>query len=619
MAEKAKLKEISKRVKFRESFLTWETEITKAIAASDRGETEILIQLFDAKEKKLNDLNEKIGNMITEVDDYVTDQDEAEKFAERMLRAKLKAQNYLKCKTVPLDPSNPAGPKMKLSRLPEIVVKPFDGKLEEWVPFWDSFSSAVHDREDLTPVDKFNYLKGYLVGEARRAIGGFTLTESNYAEAVAVLKERFGDVKATKRALLARLMNFKVIEHGWKLEKLSEFCDEVDSTVRSLKQLGTDPGKYQAILMPFLSSRLPTDYVLLWSRKEQSDDDVLELIKMVRSEVKHRQRANLLKQDFEKSKSSKGENGGKSNNEGRMGNNFQKGFQKEPFQREPKSSLYAGATQTQVNKNNTNSCVFCRAEHESYKCDTVKTISVKDREEMVKKARCCFNCLRPGHRAQECITKILCRNCKTKHNTLLCRHQEVHEDPPANETDKNLKVQKVNVRNECEYSNKSILMTLQARVSGPDGTEKPVRIFVDPGSERSFITEKLMSSYGLREVGVENVTIEAFKGTVVSSGPLVVGEVLLKAVPKENQNRASLKICGLVVPSICKPINKIPKGPWLDELRSKGVIPADKIEGVERESEPIDVLIGGDYYPELMSDQIVRTSSGPIALKSHFG
>ena len=616
MTEKEKVKEISKRSKFRESFLTWETEITAAIAASDREEIEILIQLFDTKEKKLNDLNEKIGDLITEVDDYVTDQDESEKFAERMLRVKLKAQNYLKSKTVPLNPSNPAGPKMKLSRLPEIVVKPFDGKLEEWVPFWDSFSSAVHDREDLTPVDKFNYLKGYLMGEARRAIGGFTLTESNYAEAVDVLKERFGDVRATERALLAKLMNFKVIDHGWKLEKLSEFCDEVDSTVRSLKQLGTDPGKYQAILMPFLSSRLPTEYVLLWSRREQGDsDDVLELIKMVRSEVKHRQRANLLKQEFDRSKSSKGENSGKSGNEGRTGNSFQKGFQKEH-----KTSLYAGTTHTHVNKNNTTSCVFCGAEHESYKCDTVKTICVKDREEMVKKSRCCFNCLRPGHRAQDCATKILCRNCKTKHNTLLCRRQEeVHEDPPGNEHDKAIKVKKVNVQSECEYSNESILMTLQACVSGADGAERPVRIFVDPGSERSFITEKLMSSYGLRELGVENVTIEAFKGTVVSSGPLVVGEVLLKAVPKENQNRASLKIRGLVVPSICKPINKIPKGPWLDELRTKGVIPGDNIGGADHETEPIDVLIGGDYYPELMSDQIIRTTSGPIALKSHFG
>ena len=44
-------------------------------------------------------------------------------------------------------------------RLPKLTMhKPFNGKLTAWSPFWDSYSSAIHDNPDITKVDKFNYL-----------------------------------------------------------------------------------------------------------------------------------------------------------------------------------------------------------------------------------------------------------------------------------------------------------------------------------------------------------------------------------------------------------------------------------------------------------------------------
>ena len=42
------------------------------------------------------------------------------------------------------------------------------------------------------PVQKFNYLKAQLQGEAARAIAGLPLTEVNYTQSISLLKERFG-------------------------------------------------------------------------------------------------------------------------------------------------------------------------------------------------------------------------------------------------------------------------------------------------------------------------------------------------------------------------------------------------------------------------------------------
>ena len=52
--------------------------------------------------------------------------------------------------------------------------------------------STIHNNPDLSCIDKFNYLKSILDGNAARAIQGLPLTEGNYEAAVKILQERFG-------------------------------------------------------------------------------------------------------------------------------------------------------------------------------------------------------------------------------------------------------------------------------------------------------------------------------------------------------------------------------------------------------------------------------------------
>ena len=57
-------------------------------------------------------------------------------------------------------------------KLPKLNMPTFDGNLLNWQSFWDSFSSAVHDNTTLSDVQKFNYLKSQLYGEASQCIAG---------------------------------------------------------------------------------------------------------------------------------------------------------------------------------------------------------------------------------------------------------------------------------------------------------------------------------------------------------------------------------------------------------------------------------------------------------------
>ncbi|XP_066925594.1 uncharacterized protein [Clytia hemisphaerica] len=90
-------------------------------------------------------------------------------------------------------------------RLPKLSLKPYDGDPLKWKTFFDTFDCAVHQRDDMTNVEKMTYLTSLLEGEAESCIQGITLSNENYDIALKMLKERkFGkDVWAIDKLLEA--------------------------------------------------------------------------------------------------------------------------------------------------------------------------------------------------------------------------------------------------------------------------------------------------------------------------------------------------------------------------------------------------------------------------------
>ena len=68
-----------------------------------------------------------------------------------------------------------------------IEIAPFDGNVLEWQEFWDQFKAAIHNGT-FSSIDKMNYLKSKLMGEALNAISGYQLCNNNYEVVVDVLK-----------------------------------------------------------------------------------------------------------------------------------------------------------------------------------------------------------------------------------------------------------------------------------------------------------------------------------------------------------------------------------------------------------------------------------------------
>ena len=63
----------------------------------------------------------------------------------------------------------------KLYKASENKNSKFYGDVVLWSGFWDQLSSAIDKNEDLSEIEKFNYLKSFLSGKAEKVIEGLVL------------------------------------------------------------------------------------------------------------------------------------------------------------------------------------------------------------------------------------------------------------------------------------------------------------------------------------------------------------------------------------------------------------------------------------------------------------
>ena len=109
-------------------------------------------------------------------------------------------------------PTSPAvTPPVNRVKLPKLSLPHFSGNITKWDTFWDSYESAIHKNDDLTDIDKFNYLRLLLECTAHEAIAGLTLSSANYQEAINILQRRFGNKQLIISKHMEILLNTEAI------------------------------------------------------------------------------------------------------------------------------------------------------------------------------------------------------------------------------------------------------------------------------------------------------------------------------------------------------------------------------------------------------------------------
>ena len=123
----------------------------------------------------------------------------------------------------------------------------------EWQGFWDRFQASIHNNDSLADIDGFNYLKDNLKGEALAAISGLSLSSENYKQAVAILKNRYGNEQVLISAHMESMLRIKKIKSKENVRGLRTLYNHIENCVRNLKSFKIDSASYGSPLIPILN------------------------------------------------------------------------------------------------------------------------------------------------------------------------------------------------------------------------------------------------------------------------------------------------------------------------------------------------------------------------------
>ena len=493
--------------------------------------------------------------------------------------------------------SSASTPNKTQVKLPKLELKKFDGDHSKWTSFWDTFEASIHNNSSLSPIDKFNYLISLLERSAAEAVSGLTLTASNYDEAVEILKARFGNKQQIINRHMEILLNLDCVTSHHNLKGLRQLYDTVESNVRSLKSLGVPRESYGGLLSSILINKLPQDFRLVITREMGDDDWQLDrLLTIFKTELEARERAAV----------------------GTTGNRIQSSPPK------PNRKVH-GTAHTLLSESSTNgpTCTYCRGKHPSKDCGTV--IDVLVRKDLLKKYGRCFVCLRKDHISRNCTSKSKCHNCGGRHHVSICQANLSRAPLPYPATpistsaseQQCLTVQPENNTVVC-YSNSAtpvFLQTAQAMVYNPQNPQCKVkaRIILDSGSQRTYLTDNLKNTLQLPTLEKKQVSIKTFGSTDER-----VELVEVAALGLELKGEPDLLLSAFALPLICQPLQGQPVQQVVkDNSCFSGLRLADYC--TEEETLNVDILIGSDYYWNLVTGHTIRGTQGPTAVYTKLG
>ncbi|XP_064097270.1 uncharacterized protein LOC135208718 [Macrobrachium nipponense] len=467
-------------------------------------------------------------------------------------------------------------------KLPSLSLPEFEGTDGEWPPFWDVFESNVHSRPDLRAVDKFNYLKGCLKGEALTLIRNILVTNENYLDAIDLLKKTYANPEKIISSLICQLAGLP--KPSADLDSLRGFWTKLEQYVRGIERNKPNSDHCTWTLGPLVFQKLPgkvkeqiqnkcgQDYPSLLDIREGLGKIILTL-----SSLDFEPRDKSKDYSHRKPKPNQSSN--------RPGNQTKTQVSSYTPKKNEVTNLSISVTPGQPNKTaRTQSCVFCdRPEHKAYQCDIYKT--TQERISRLTAKNRCVKCTSPNHKTTDCLVKFhKCLSCKTGlHHSALCPDSSTEVSAVNycgdNDSDKDLKSQ-----------TSGILPTaLMKVVCPPTGNTKELRSLFDSGAQRTFITQEAVEECKLVRDNPVQLSISGFWDTKEPR------EYSTVTVPVRVNDDSLVTLKAIVVPKL--PQSARPRGlcKIVSELKSQNVTLADPNLS-SSQIDQVKLLVGIDHY-----------------------
>lgn len=485
-------------------------------------------------------------------------------------------------------------------QLPKRKFPTFSGIMTEWQGFEDLFKSILSHAPDLPDVERFEYLKTSLEGEALSLISHLSLTSTNYHSAWDILKARYGNKRDLARIHLDALLAKQCVKSN-DASAIKNQINVILEHTAALDNLNFITRQWSPLLIHIFEKNLDYDLRSRWELVvgENHLPQVTDFVNFLRTHLRSAEIYSHSSPDMDKSN---------------KGSKFQRPTKSDMFKRRStgSSALLATMNRTITGSN----CPLCKKNHPIRKCAIFIDKTPTDRFQIAKTHHLCINCLGTGHSFALCPSKYKCQSCHKSHHSMLhfesnainsiapptIDHQVTQANTISNVTSLIVQGQPQRV---------VLLSTVQIDISDIHGRKHSFRALLDSGSQASFITETAANILMLhKRYSPVNIT------TFANSASTRVREITTVKITPSGKSTPFFSVDTLIVPQITglTPQTHVTPQNWEN---IKNLPLADPSYFIPR---PVDLLLGADILPSiLLNGQRAGNNNEPRAMETVFG
>lgn len=472
-------------------------------------------------------------------------------------------------------------------QLPKRRFPTFSGVITEWQGFDDLFNSILSHAPDLSAVEKFEYLKTSLEGEALTLVSHLSLTAPNYLSAWEILRTRYGNKRDLSRIHLDALLAPHIVRSDDALS-IKMLINSILEHTAALDNLEFATRTWSPLLVHIFEKHLDYELRSRWEFAvgDQHLPKVSVFVDFLRSYLRS---AEVW-----------------SSNPSSPGRNV-KAIAHQKFVQKPRpfgstKILVATTSQSSVS---TPSCPVCKHTHSIRQCSQFINQPPNERFQTVKKYQLCINCLGSGHSAAGCPSKHTCQSCKKHHHTLL----HFPDITTARESSRNHPPISMLVGSAQPRS--VLLSTLLINVRSIDNRTHTVRALLDTGAQVSFITKQCADRLSLPRRHC-STRISAFSGTSVNAVSGMTSITMSPVGKPEPSIPLDVLIVSKITDSVPQSTHTSVEWPHIKTL--------DLADPTFNVQSPVDILLGADVAPAILTGtRVAGHPSHPTAFGTLFG
>lgn len=479
-----------------------------------------------------------------------------------------------------------------LLKIPQLQITPFDGRLDKWEAFRESFTHGIHERRNLPAIQKLQYLKSVLRGAPEELIQNFSLTNDNYATAWKLLNDRYDNKQELVVSHLRVIISLPQCRQS--ADDLRRVTNATASSLLALKNLGRPVAQWDDWVVLHVCEKIDQESRRMWRQHRANCEELAtwdELDKFLQGRIR------ALTTDVDTSAAKIGNRASSS----KVGNG-------------PKIHAHQATTMSKRDQQSASTlgdtqqvCHCCTGTHLITWCPEFVKMSIPDRRTLASAKSLCYMCLAKGHHSQQCKKQQLCHKCGLKHNTML------HPDnQTSSSTDQTVQAHVVTSSSEAHRPRPLVLLTTAiVNVCDAGGEKHEMRAFIDNGSESSFISEYAAQSLRLPRQS-ECKELGAIAG--VNAGH--ISQSVWLTVSDRHGHGYEVNVNALILRRVTDSFKAMPVPEGHRWPHINGLLLADP-EFMKRRR--VDILLGGDVFGECLIPNIRQYPGLPTAMNSHFG